>query len=67
MAANTNDRLPRAGIGLVMAGLLVQAAAAFFWSPGAFIVSAALGMPLVLVGAGATWLGLRRIRREEAP
>ena len=36
-----------------MAGLLVQAAASFFWSPGTFVLSAALGVPLVVVGGAA--------------
>ncbi len=41
----------RRGIALAGAGLVVQLGTAFFWSPGAFILSAAIGLPLVLVGA----------------
>jgi hypothetical protein len=43
-----------------MAGLLVQLACAFFWSPATFLLSALLGMPLVLVGAFMAWLSRAR-------
>ena len=35
---------------LVGAGLVVQLGAAVHWTPGAFIVAAAVGVPLVLAG-----------------
>jgi uncharacterized membrane protein len=55
------DRLTRIGFLLVLGGLLVQIATSFFfWSPGTFIVSAALGLPLVVVGAAVLWWGVRR-------
>lgn len=36
-------------IGLV--GVVVQLAGGLHWTPGSFVVSAAIGLPLVLVGA----------------
>jgi tryptophan-rich sensory protein len=41
-------------------GLLVQLAASFHWTPITFVVSAAVGVPLVLLGAG---LFLRTVLR----
>jgi uncharacterized membrane protein len=58
-----DDRLVRAGLLLVLGGLVVQIGASFFWSPGAFIVSAALGVPPVALGALLLWLGVRRAGR----
>lgn len=57
------DGLVRAGLLLVLSGLLVQLATAFYWSPGTFIVSAVLGAPPVAIGALLLWLGLRRAGR----
>jgi hypothetical protein len=56
----------RVGLGMVMAGLAAQLGGILFWSPGAFILSAALGVPLVATGALLTWLDLRRAHRAEA-
>jgi hypothetical protein len=63
----TTGGLRRARLGalIVSAGLLVQAGSAFLWSPGAFILSAAVGVPLVGVGAIVAWLGIRNIGRGE--
>lgn len=58
-----DDRLVRAGLLLVLFGLVVQLAASFYWSPGTFIVSAVLGAPPVAVGALLLWLGVRRAAR----
>ncbi len=44
---------------LVAAGLLVQLVCALLWSPGTFVVSAAVGVPLVIFGVG---LGFVRSR-----
>jgi hypothetical protein len=41
----------RRGLGLVVAGLVLQLVATFHWTPGTFVISAALGIPLVLLGA----------------
>jgi hypothetical protein len=57
------DRLVRAGLLLVIGGLIVQLVASFFWSPGTFIVSAVLGAPPVALGALLLWLGVRRAAR----
>jgi hypothetical protein len=44
-------------------GLLVQLVAALHWTPATFILSAAIGAPLVLVGGGlflrAVWKNMR--------
>ncbi len=44
-------------------GLLVQLVAALHWTPVTFILSAAIGAPLVLVGGGlflrAVWKNMR--------
>ncbi|HXU03121.1 MAG TPA: hypothetical protein VN903_19280 [Polyangia bacterium] len=64
--ADVNDkatrRIRRAAVvgGL---GLLVQFVAALHWTPMTFILSAAIGAPLVLVGGGlflrAVWKNMR--------
>ncbi len=63
-----NVRAVRRALALVVAGLLVQLGCAFFWSPGTFLLSALLGMPLVIVGALLAWLTRSRnvvFRSEE--
>jgi len=59
------DRRARLGMLLVMGGLAVQIAASFFWSPATFLVSAGVGLPLVLAGAVVLWTGVRRAARLE--
>lgn len=48
---------------VVAAGLAVQTITALHWTPGTFVVSAVIGVPLVLVGGGlflrAVWKNLR--------
>jgi hypothetical protein len=51
----------RIGILLVAAGLLVQTGSASLWSPGTFILSAVVGVPLVGIGSVAIWLGIRKV------
>jgi hypothetical protein len=41
----------RRALGLVAVGLLLQVVATFVWSPATFILSAAIGLPAVLLGA----------------
>lgn len=53
-AASTEGSHARAfrfAAGLAAAGLAVQLAASFYWTPLTFIVSAVVGLPLVLLGA----------------
>jgi hypothetical protein len=57
------DRRVRLGIVLAMAGLLLQLAASFIWSPATFLLSAGLGMPLVVAGVVVLWAGMRRAAR----
>ncbi len=62
----------RAGLVVVLLGLLLQLVATFTWSPGTFILSAAIGLPLVLAGAAIFgWAVLRgrqaRETRQDGP
>jgi mannose/fructose/N-acetylgalactosamine-specific phosphotransferase system component IIC len=50
----------RLGFALVIVGLLIQIAAALFWGPGTFILSAALGLPLVVAGTIGIVVAIRR-------
>ena len=52
-------RSARIGFGLVMGGLVVQIAASFLWSPGAFMLLATVGAPLVIAGVFLVWRGTR--------
>jgi hypothetical protein len=54
----------RRGLALVMVGVLVQIAAALHFRPGTFILSAAIGVPLVFAGALLTWLAARGAGRD---
>ena len=55
----------RRALVLVVVGLGVQLATTFYWSPITFIVSAAVGLPCVLLGAGVFgWAVLRARRRQ---
>jgi len=64
-----NVRAVRRSLGLVVAGCVVQLGCAFFWSPGTFLLSALVGMPLVGVGALLGWFYRSRAAsgREELP
>lgn len=58
----------RRALVLVTAGLIMQLGATFYWTPGTFIASAAVGLPLVLLGAGIFgWAVLRARLRDGAP
>jgi hypothetical protein len=43
-------RWGRRGLALVVVGLGLQLVATFHWTPATFVVSAALGIPCVLLG-----------------
>jgi hypothetical protein len=61
-------RWGRRALVLVVVGLLLQLGATFSWSPATFIVSAAIGLPLVLVGAALFgWAVLRDRLRAGGP
>jgi hypothetical protein len=47
------------------AGLLVQIAASFYWTPLTFIASAAVGLPLVGVGGLLFLRAVFRIMKEK--
>jgi hypothetical protein len=55
-------RVKRAAV-VVGAGLCIQLVAALHWTPATFIVAAAVGLPLVLVGSvmflAAVWRNLK--------
>ncbi len=55
----TITRQTRWGFSLVLLGLGLQIAAALVWTPGTFMLSAGLGLPLVVVGALVLWRGTR--------
>jgi hypothetical protein len=44
-------RWGRRALVLIVVGLVLQLGATFYWSPATFILSAAIGLPFVLVGA----------------
>jgi hypothetical protein len=60
LATSLDVRRARRALALVVAGLAVQLGCAFFWTPGTFILSALVGMPLVLAGALLGWLSRSR-------
>ena len=66
-----NDRVTvwgRRGLALVAVGLGLQLAATFVWSPATFVLSAAIGLPAVLLGAAVFgWTVLRSPIRDGAP
>ncbi|MBC8133281.1 MAG: hypothetical protein H7X95_09905 [Deltaproteobacteria bacterium] len=49
--ATANATSFRRAIAITGLGLLVQLAASFYWTPLTFVLSAGLGLPLVLLGA----------------
>ena len=52
---------------LVVTGLVLQILATLYWSPATFIMSAAVGLPFVVVGATVFgWAVLRERRRDAA-
>jgi hypothetical protein len=61
-------RWGRRALIMVATGLTLQIATTFYWSPGTFIVSAAVGLPLVLLGAALFgWAVLRAHLRDDGP
>jgi len=65
MTTDTPDIVPRVRRAAIVAGLglAVQLGAAFHWTPATFILSAAVGVPLVLAGGvlflTAVWRHMR--------
>jgi hypothetical protein len=57
-------RIRRAALS-VLAGLLVQLFATLFWSPLTFVVFAAVGVPLVLLGILLYGVTVWRILKEQ--
>jgi len=64
LAAEVTDerliRWGRRGMGLVVVGLGLQLVATFHWTPATFVVSAAIGIPCVLLGAVVFGLAVLR-------
>jgi hypothetical protein len=55
----------RRALVLVVVGLVLQIGASFHWTPATFILSAAIGLPCVLLGAAVfAWSVLRARIRE---
>jgi hypothetical protein len=59
-----DKRIRRAAL-LVLAGLLVQLFTTLFWSPLTFVVFAAVGVPLVLLGVLLYAVTVWRILKEQ--
>ena len=58
----------RRALVLVVVGLGLQIATTFAWSPATFVVSAAIGLPLVVLGAAIFgWAVWRSHERGERP
>ncbi|MDZ4696142.1 MAG: hypothetical protein SGI86_13420 [Deltaproteobacteria bacterium] len=51
IVASALIRSIRIGLAVVAAGIALQLACALFFSPATFVISAGVGVPLVLVGA----------------
>jgi hypothetical protein len=56
----------RRAFALVVIGLVLQILATLYWSPATFIMSAAVGLPFVLLGAAVFGWAVLRARRREA-
>ena len=54
------ERWGRRGLGLVAVGLALQLVATFHWTPATFVLSAALGIPCVLLGGAIFGLAVLR-------
>jgi len=61
---STDRSLRRAAL-LIGSGLAVQLGAAVHWTPGAFIVAAAVGVPLVLAGGVQFAVVVFRIMKDK--
>jgi hypothetical protein len=46
-------------------GLALQLGASFHWTPGSFVLSAAVGIPLVLVGGVQFVVAVLRVMRDK--
>ncbi len=62
MSMNNEQRVRR-GLALTMVGLALQLGAKLHWTPLTFVISASVGVPLVLVGGllflSAVWRTLK--------
>jgi hypothetical protein len=59
-----NERALRRAAVVTTSGLALELFAAVRWSPATFIVSAALGVPLVLLGSGMFLRAVWRLMKE---
>jgi hypothetical protein len=50
---------------VVALGLLVQLGASFYWTPLTFVASAAIGLPLVGIGALLFFRAVVRVMKEK--
>jgi hypothetical protein len=58
------DRAIRRAAAVTGCGLAVELVGALHWTPATFVLSAAVGAPLVLVGAGLFLRAVWRIMKE---
>jgi F0F1-type ATP synthase assembly protein I len=64
-APETAAPLGRRALVLVLLGLVVQLLATFHWTPASFIVSAVVGVGLVLLGGALFGWAVWRARRSD--
>ena len=62
--ADSNTRAFRRATLVTGVGLLVQLASSLHWTPITFVLSAALGLPLVLVGAALFLRTVLRVMKD---
>ena len=58
------DRALKRATAVTGSGLALELFAAVHWSPATFILSAAVGVPLVLIGAGLFLRAVWRVMKE---
>lgn len=61
----TATRAMRRAAALVGAGLAAQVVAAFHWTPGTFVLAAAVGIPLIAAGTVQFIAAVLRILRRK--
>ncbi|MGE6757976.1 hypothetical protein ACQKGO_08210 [Corallococcus interemptor] len=61
----THDKRIRVAALFVLAGLLVQLFASLYWTPLTFVISAAVGVPLVLLGVLLYGVTVWKILKEQ--
>ncbi|RUO91393.1 hypothetical protein D7Y11_20300 [Corallococcus sp. AB018] len=61
----SHDKRIRVAALFVLAGLLIQLFALFYWTPLTFVISTAVGVPLVLLGVLLYGVTVWKILKEQ--